>query len=103
MLMRKGFFPYQKEFEMAYSAQNNQTYKRTGTSYNVGLVLAWAEAKGWEDCEVDLLEWVPGTAGALVLSLAEFPCTYRFHYGEESHDCELTSNRPDSYCEVHSA
>lgn len=88
---------------MSYTACNTQTGERTGSFYNVNLALLWAEDKGWEDCEVALMEWVPGTAGALILVPAEFPCTYRFHYGEESYTCELTANRPDSYCEVHSA
>lgn len=86
---------------MSYTARNTQSGKRTGTSYNIDLVLAWAELKGWEECETELMEWVPGTAGALELVLSEFPCTYSFHYGDEAHNCELTANRPDSLCPFH--
>lgn len=87
---------------MSYTAQNNQTYARTGSFYDPWIALSSAEAKGWEECETDLMKWKL-VGETLTLELAEFPCTYRFHYGDESHECELTANRPDSYCEVHSA
>ena len=88
---------------MAYAAMNDQTGARTGTSYDLNVVLDMARGKGWEDCETVLMEWEISNDLQLHLIPAEFPCTYQFHYGEEHYTCELTSNRPDSYCEVHSA
>lgn len=81
---------------MSYTARNTQTGERTGTSYDPYGVLNAAALSGWEDCETEIMEWQGDC-----LRYAEFPCTYSFHYGEESYTCELTANRPDSLCPFH--
>lgn len=81
---------------MSYFARNNQTFVRTGSSYDPKLVLEWANEWGWEDLETDIMVWE-----GVMVGYAEFQCTYSFHYGDEAHSCELTSNRPDSLCPFH--
>lgn len=77
-----------------YYAQHTQTGETTAKTLDAYTALTWAESMGWEDCEVRLVSSGYGT-------VAEFPCTYSFHYGDEAHTCELTANRPDSLCPFH--
>lgn len=81
-----------------YFAQHTQTGDIAFKCRDPYDALKLAAELGWEECETELMEGDNGNGWT-----AEFPCTYSFHYGEEHHTCELTSNRPDSYCEVHSA
>lgn len=80
---------YAKHTQTGEESHHWQTFG--GTLYEV------VEKLAWEDCEWEL--WEITLKG--VHAKAEFPCTYRFHYGEESYTCELTANRPDSLCPFH--
>lgn len=79
-----------------YYAHHTQSGSETASYNNYSQPLNVAESLGWEDSEVELMERVSGNSYP-----AEFPCTYSFHYVEEHYTCELSANRPDSYCEVH--
>lgn len=80
-----------------YYGLNTQTGYNTIARMNFWDVIESVEALGWEDSEWVLMEGLDNPEPV------EFLCTYSFHYGEEHYTCELTSNRPDAYCEVHSA
>lgn len=83
---------------MTYFAQHTQTGETTNHFTTPYLPLMEAEDLGWEESETELMEGDNGNGWS-----AEYPCTYSFHYGEEHYTCELTANRPDSYCEIHGA
>ena len=81
-----------------YYGQHTQTGETTDKYISAEHALEAAEDFHWEPVEVILMETVrQGVRGVAVIEAA-FPCHY---YGDFI--CELTSNRPDSYCEVHSA
>lgn len=75
-----------------YYAKQTQNGDSTAAYDDPWEALEIAEECGWEECETELRQVVETSIKA------EFRCTY---YGD--YECELTSNRPDSYCEVHSA
>lgn len=80
-----------------YYGQHTQTGYNTIARMNFWDVIESVEALGWEDSEWVLMEGLDNPTPTV------FYCTYHFMYGEDVVDCELTTNRPDSYCEVHSA
>lgn len=85
-----------------YAVRNDQTQMLTGAYSDAWQALEAAANAGWDECETTLMESDTEGFGFMTIE-TEFPCTYSFHYGEEHYTCELTSNRPDAYCEVHSA
>lgn len=78
-----------------YYGKHNQEEAKTNRYSSTDLVAYEAEEMGWEDIEWDL--YVTATD-----ELAEFPCEYYFHHGSNFVECELTTNKPGTYCPTHS-
>lgn len=75
-----------------YYGQHTQTGFTTIARMNFWDVIEAVEALGWEDSEWVLMEGLEHSVPV------EFYCHY---YGDFI--CTNPTNRPDSYCEVHSA
>jgi hypothetical protein len=80
-----------------YYARNTHTEASTELFYSAWEALdEGINELEWDECETKLMVRENGLS-----KLAEFPCTYSFHYGDEAHNCELPANRPDSLCPFH--
>lgn len=89
---------------MAYFVRHTQSGEESCGFSFANDALENAEVMGWEDCEVILMEtYTPHPLRGILHREAEFQCTYSWRYGEDFYRCQLASNRPDGYCEVHSA
>lgn len=81
-----------------YFGKHTQSEAKTHMYNDPKWVFEDADLYGWEDCEWELLEETKFGVWP-----ARFPCAYSAWTGVERWQCENPTNKPDSYCEVHSA